>query len=178
METRVHGVESATDGHDADELKACNGTWKNFAAFAYRHRDLWQRLNVSRRRKLHQPDCVAFVHPPSKRLPPGLLGRAFGTIVRKASYLQELLNSEPFAEFNLAPEAKHVITFLRSAPTAEVELPPERDGARILRIIGNEVLCAYIPSPRGPAFMSLLKRTFGKTITTRSVETVRKCAWA
>jgi uncharacterized protein (DUF1697 family) len=106
------------------------------------------------------------------------LGRSFGTIVRTASYLQQLLNAEPFAEFSLAPEAKRVITFLRASVTAAVELPAELDGARILKVAGTEVLTAYLPSARGPVFMSVLERTFGKDITTRTIDTVRKCAWA
>jgi hypothetical protein len=40
------------------------------------------------------------------------------------------------------------------------------------------VLSAYIPGPNGPTFMSLLERTFGKNITTRTLGTLRKCAWA
>lgn len=33
-------------------------------------------------------------------------------------------------------------------------------------------------SPKGPGFMGLLERTFGKAITTRTLDTVRKCALA
>jgi hypothetical protein len=32
--------------------------------------------------------------------------------------------------------------------------------------------------PKGPVFMSLLERTFGTDITTRTLDTVRKCASA
>lgn len=106
------------------------------------------------------------------------LGRSFGTIIRTTSYLQELLDAEPFAEFNLSPETKRVITFLRNAPATAIELPAERDGARILKVAGAEALCAYLPGPKGPVFMSVLERTFGKDITTRTLDTVRKCAWA
>ena len=42
----------------------------------------------------------------------------------------------------------------------------------------SEVFTACEPSPRGPVFMTLLERTFGKDITTRTWDTVRKCAWA
>lgn len=106
------------------------------------------------------------------------LGRSFSTIIRTASHLQALLNAEPFAEFNLAPEPKRVITFLRASPLPSLELPAERDGARILKVRGSEVLSTYVPGPKGPVFMSLLERSFGKAITTRTLDTVRKCAWA
>ena len=106
------------------------------------------------------------------------LGKSFATIVRAAEYLQDLVQSEPFAEFGLPPTAKRVITFLRRPAEPKLRLPIEKDGASILAFTGSEVLAAYLPSPKGPVFMSLLERTFGKDITTRTLDTVRKCAWA
>ena len=35
---------------------------------------------------------------------------------------------------------------------------------------------AYVPSPRGPVFMALIEKTFGKEVTTRTWETVEKVA--
>ena len=43
------------------------------------------------------------------------LGRSFGSFVRSAEQLQALITSDPFARFGVAPEAKRIITFLRSA---------------------------------------------------------------
>jgi hypothetical protein len=40
------------------------------------------------------------------------------------------------------------------------------------------VFIAYLPNDKGPVFMRLLERTFGQDITTRTLETVRKCARA
>jgi uncharacterized protein (DUF1697 family) len=106
------------------------------------------------------------------------LGHAFPTIVRPAAYLQALLASDPFAEFALPPAAKRVVTFLRRAEEGAVELPLERDGARILKRAATEVFTAYEPHPKGPVFMTLLERAFGKDITTRTLATVEKCAAA
>lgn len=106
------------------------------------------------------------------------LGRNFNTIVRSVQYLQDLLASEPFADFQLPPPSKRVITFLRRPIDASIALPIERDGASILKIVGTEVLSTYVPSEKGPVFMSLLERTFGNDITTRTLDTVRKCAQA
>jgi uncharacterized protein (DUF1697 family) len=106
------------------------------------------------------------------------LGRAFPTIVRPAAYLEALLASDPFAGFALPPTAKCVVTFLRHAEGPRVELPLERDGARILKQAATEVFTAYEPSPKGPVFMTLLERAFGKDITTRTLATVAKCAAA
>ena len=106
------------------------------------------------------------------------LGRSFDTFVRSTEYLRELIESDPFAEFGLPPEAKRVITFLRRPADPKVTLPFERDGVSILKFTGSEVLAAYLPGPKGPVFMSLLEQTFGTSITTRTLDTVRKCALA
>jgi uncharacterized protein (DUF1697 family) len=106
------------------------------------------------------------------------MGHAFPTIIRSIDYLQDLVASDPFAEFALPPSAKRVVTFLRRSEKPGVELPIARDGARILKLAGTEVFTAYEPSPKGAVFMTLLERTFGKDITTRTLDTVRKCAVA
>ena len=106
------------------------------------------------------------------------VGRTFRTIVRSVDALQELLEADPFASFQLPTEAKRVVTFLREPPARKLTLPIERDGARILAVSGLEVYTAYVPSPRGPVFMTLLEKTFGTDITTRTWNTVQKCVKA
>lgn len=56
-----------------------------------------------------------------------------------------------------------------------MSLPLELDGARILATQGREIFTAYVPSLRGPAFLVLIEKTFGKNLTTRTWDTVRKC---
>lgn len=104
------------------------------------------------------------------------LGRTFLTIVRSVDALRELLDDDPYSSFRLPANAKRVVTFLRDAPSAKLSLPLELDGARILRVKGKEVFSAYVPSPRGPAFMTLIEKTFGKDVTTRTWETIKKVA--
>ena len=104
------------------------------------------------------------------------LGSAFPTIVRSIEALRRMLASDPYEEFRLRPGAKRVVTFLRGEPEARLELPIELDGARILCIQGGVVFSAYVPSPRGPVFMTLIEKTFGKEVTTRTWETVEKVA--
>jgi uncharacterized protein (DUF1697 family) len=106
------------------------------------------------------------------------MGRSFPTIVRASAHLQALVAGDPFAGFTLPPTAKRVVTFLRQPPDRPAPLPIEQDGVRILRLEGAEVLTAYVPGPKGPVFMALLERTFGREITTRTLDTVRKCAVA
>jgi len=107
-----------------------------------------------------------------------LLGQAFFTIVRPVDQLHELLASDPFQAHRLDPAAKRIVTFLRAEPTKKLELPVERDGARLLALRGRELFSAYLPTPKGPVFMSLIERTFGKELTTRTWDTVAKIARA
>lgn len=106
------------------------------------------------------------------------LGHHFGTIVRPAWYLRQLIESDPYAPFRLPPQAKPVITFFRRPPENHLPLPIERDEASILASTGSELLSAYVPGDKGPVFMLLIERAFGRELTTRTLETVRKCAWA
>ncbi|MCC6831013.1 MAG: DUF1697 domain-containing protein [Thermoleophilia bacterium] len=106
------------------------------------------------------------------------LGRTFATFVRGVAMLRDLLDADPYAGLALADDAKRVVTFLRAAPVPAPRLPVERDGASILRIAGTEAFSAYVPGEKGPVFMALLEATFGKDITTRTLDTVRRCAAA
>ena len=106
------------------------------------------------------------------------LGRTFYTIVRSVDALREMLATDPFAPFTLPANAKRVVTFQRAARPPATPLPVEQDGARILASTGREVFTAYVPSPRGPVFMTLIEKTFGSEVTTRTWDTVRKCATA
>ena len=60
------------------------------------------------------------------------------------------------------------------APAARLALPLTLDGARILLVKDRAVFSAYVPNPKGPVFMTLIEKTFGKTVTTRTWETVGK----
>jgi len=41
---------------------------------------------------------------------------------------------------------------------------------------GGEVFSAYVRNPKGPVFMTLIEKTFGKETTTRTWDTVAKVA--
>ena len=107
------------------------------------------------------------------------LGRSFQTFVRPMKALEAMLQADPFAGLKLPAGAKKIVTFLQAEPAQPPRLPIVRDDARILALLGREVIGAYVPGPQGPAFMGLIERTFGKDVTTRTWDTVRKvCAAA
>lgn len=103
------------------------------------------------------------------------LGAAFGTFVRSVEALREVLATTIYDAFELPAGTKRVITFLRK-PAAPLKLPIELDDARILAVEGPTVFSAYVPGPRGPVFMTLIEKTFGKEVTTRTWDTVAKAA--
>ncbi len=106
------------------------------------------------------------------------LGRSFQTFIRSCDMLRTMLAADPCAAFERPPNAKRVVTFLREPHGLAIGMPIERDEARILRADDREVFSVYVPGPRGPVFMTLLENTFGAAITTRTWDTVRKCAAA
>jgi uncharacterized protein (DUF1697 family) len=104
------------------------------------------------------------------------LGRTFLTIVRPVDALREMLASDPYRPFRLPSDAKRIVTFLRERPASKLTLPAEVHGARILAVNGSEVFSAYVRTPKGPVFMTLIEKTFGSEQTTRTWETVSKVA--
>jgi len=106
------------------------------------------------------------------------LGRSFYTIVRSVEELQSLIERDPYSGFALPSNAKRVVTFARRLPALKSRLPIERDGAQILAVKHREAFSAYVPGPKRAVFMELIKATFGSPVTTRTWETVKKCAKA
>jgi len=104
------------------------------------------------------------------------LGRAFFTIVRPIAQLRDLLARDPYKPFKVSPDAKRIVTFLRGRPKGKIKLPVELHGARILTMKDGEIFSAYLPTPKGPVFMGLIEKTFGKDQTTRTWDTVAKVA--
>jgi uncharacterized protein (DUF1697 family) len=106
------------------------------------------------------------------------LGKVFLTIVRPIDALVALLGTDPYRGFRVAPPAKRIVTFLRDEPESTIRLPVELHGARLLALHGRELFSAYLPTPKGPVFMTLIERTFGKDLTTRTWDTVGKVSRA
>jgi uncharacterized protein (DUF1697 family) len=105
------------------------------------------------------------------------MGKSFDAHVRSIEDLRALLTLDPFKKFRLAAHSKRVVTFVREQPKASLKVPIEVDGARILAFDGREVFTVYVPGEaKGPTFMQLIEKTFGKDVTTRTWETIQKIA--
>ena len=106
------------------------------------------------------------------------LGRSFFTIVRTSKYLNGLLARDLYRDFDFPPQAKRIVSFLRTPCSPRVPLPLAAEDASVLGIVDREVYSAYSPHPKGPVFMLLIEKAFGTSITTRTWETVKRCAIA
>ena len=104
------------------------------------------------------------------------LGRTFYTIVRSTAYLEKLLASDPYAASDVPRDAKRVVSFLREERPPRVALPLAQDEASVICQLGREVFTAYTPTDEGPVFMKLIERAFGTEVTTRTWDSVAKCA--
>jgi uncharacterized protein (DUF1697 family) len=102
------------------------------------------------------------------------VGKRFGTIVRSLDELQALIDADPYQAFRLPAGSKRVVTFLRIQPEQKLKLPPALDGAQIWTVRGRDALSSYVRSEKGPVFMALIEKTFGKDVTTRTWDTVQK----
>ena len=102
------------------------------------------------------------------------LDRVFATTVRSIEELAAMQAADPYKSFALPAEAKRVVTLLHAKPTAKVKLPIELDDAQILCVKGTEVFSAYVRNAKGPVFMALIEKTFGKDLTTRTWDTIGK----
>lgn len=106
------------------------------------------------------------------------LGRSFFTIVRSAQALTALVSTDPFAGYGLPQPARRVVSFLRAPRASRVPLPLTSGPATVISQRRAEVFSAYLPGPEGPVFMKLIERAYGGEVTTRTWETLRKCAIA
>lgn len=96
------------------------------------------------------------------------------TILRPLADLQALIDADPYRKLKLPAGAKRIVTFLAEAPAKKVKLPIVQQEAGIYLIKDLDVFSAYVPQPGNPFFMTLLERTFGQEITTRTWDTVKK----
>ena len=90
------------------------------------------------------------------------------------SGLRAHIDADPYAAFKLPADAKRIVTFLRAVPARRPPLPVVLDGARLLALDDRELFGAYVPTPRGPVFMTLIAKTFGDDVTTRTWDTIKK----
>ena len=101
-----------------------------------------------------------------------VMKKSFMTIVRSIDELETLLETDAFRKYAVPPNGKRNVTFLRAAPATKPKLPVELKGGQILGLHGREAYLYYIPGEADPSFMTMIEKTFGKAVTTRTWDTV------
>jgi uncharacterized protein (DUF1697 family) len=100
------------------------------------------------------------------------LGRVFTPMVRSIEHLEGIVEADPFAAHRLSKEARRVVSFVRE-PADKLAVPVELGRAKIIAREGREIFTTYLPE-KTPVFMTLIEKTFGKNVTTRTWQTVER----
>lgn len=103
------------------------------------------------------------------------LPRSFPVMVRRVDKLAAMIVQDPYSGFRVRANEKRVVTFLGAPHAGELSLPIRLEGGRILAIEGTEVFSVCEPGRRGSGLLRVVEKTFGKRVTTRTLDTVRKC---
>lgn len=100
------------------------------------------------------------------------------TIVHPVSYIQKMIESQPFKDSILTPDTRFYVTFLSEKPQHKIAIPYESPGKymRILKVTDEAVILVITVSAKigTTDAMKILEKEFGKKITTRNWNTVQK----
>lgn len=100
-------------------------------------------------------------------------------LVRTAEEILELHNTNPFEEVTETENIRLYITFLKEDPQHELSLPwTSGDGAFRIVEIQKRAICSVVDLSQGKSTeaMQILEQLFGKNITTRNWNTIRRIA--
>jgi uncharacterized protein (DUF1697 family) len=108
-------------------------------------------------------------------------GLEVSVILRTRRNLEKLVAAGPFERIRVTPLTRLFVTFLAAPPRSRLTIPYQSpDGSyRILCRIGRDLCSVLTLGPqwsRNLRQMDILEKEFGKRITTRTWNTVKKCA--
>ncbi|HEV2109891.1 MAG TPA: DUF1697 domain-containing protein [Gammaproteobacteria bacterium] len=110
------------------------------------------------------------------------LAKAFGfeieVLLRTRVELEKLVKADPFKGVRMTPETRAYVTFLAGKPKTGLKVPYAAPDFpfKILKVTAGEVLSVVVLSPKGGTTeaMGILEKAFGKNLTTRNWNTVKK----
>lgn len=99
-------------------------------------------------------------------------------IIRRGEEISLLLEDEPFKHIVATDKTRLYVSFLTETPKSTLKIPYQStdNSIRILRVTDKEILSVVELSQKTGTLdlMSLLEKEFGKSITTRNWNTVKK----
>jgi len=109
------------------------------------------------------------------------LEKSFGfpvpTIVRKSAMIYELLNNNPFKDVQLTKDIRLYVSFLQEDVQSKLKLPwtSSDTSYKIIGKTGKNILSILdLSISKTPKAMEELERYFGKNITTRNWNTIKR----
>lgn len=109
------------------------------------------------------------------------LEKTFGfpipTIVRKADMIGGLLKENPFRDVLLTKDIRLYVSFLQKKPKMNLQLPwtSEDNSFKIINISDKTILSVLdVSVSKTPKAMKVLEQFFGKEITTRNWNTIKR----
>ncbi len=108
------------------------------------------------------------------------VGLRSGVILRSGEEIRRLVDTDPFRDVKVTPNTRLHVTFVPADVASELTLPYESpDGVfRILSAVGRD-LCSIVelsPNHGTLDLMGFLEKQLGKTVTTRTWNTITKIA--
>ncbi len=105
-------------------------------------------------------------------------GHEAHVIIRSFDEIQKLIDLKPFKSVKITEDIKVYVTLLTEEPQAKLKLPLEfpKINFRIIKISDYEVfsVAGLSPTGRGGEFMSAIEKQFGKNVTTRNWNTIKR----
>ncbi len=107
-------------------------------------------------------------------------GKEIGVIIRPQIEIKQLVEGNPFKNITLTPQIRLYVTFLSQVSKSSLKIPYESEEKdfHILRVSNQEICSVLMLSlKRGTVdVVSFIEKEFGKNVTTRSWNTVKKLA--
>ncbi|MGB5361996.1 MAG: DUF1697 domain-containing protein [Aureibaculum sp.] len=126
-------------------------------------------------------DAIASELEPMQKTISENLRKAFGfnipTIIRKSDMIYDLLDKNPFKKIILTNEVRLYVSFLPKNVKSDLDLPWTSDdnSYTIIDKIDNNVFSVLdVSITNTPKAMEILEKTFGKDITTRNWNTIKR----
>ncbi len=99
------------------------------------------------------------------------------TIIRSAESISHLLRSDPFKRITVTKDIRLYVSFLRGKSKVDLKLPWSSDdnAYQILANIENTIISVLdVSITKTPKAMEALDKSFGKDITTRNWNTIKR----
>jgi uncharacterized protein (DUF1697 family) len=97
-------------------------------------------------------------------------------VLRTIDYIRALIDRDPFIKINPSPDLRLYVSFLAEQTRKSIEIPyesPQKD-FRIISMTDGELFSVLEVNGKTTDAMNMIEKKFGKKVTTRNWNTVKK----